>query len=292
MAIEKIELEDGTFECHVANYSEIEEAFNDTTISKAYLDCDIDCNDYGVNFEWSINRTSDIVFDLCKHTIKNIMIKKDCDLFNTSKGYIYVSNGKILNVFNNIAKHIAYHTIFENVSLSINANNVTDTSFYKCAFNCCTMYYESSKLNNNLWEGAIDSSIKNSDIYLKINDVNNKILFNYNSLAPGVGVIDGSRIRGKVEINSNVDYLLSNKAIINSVINLEIPEYKSESTQLKLVNNGSYLISTGVINTEIINNGDDSTYDVGDVITKCNSSFLSDGDWLNINGFAVAQIQN
>lgn len=123
------------------------------------LDADIDCNDYGDSFEWETiyvgykgsTLSSPERFcrlDLCGHTIKNILIKRNNKLFERSnymkENETYVKNGKILNIFNNgIESLIAEHgddksMYFENISFSINCSGITShiteyTNMKKCA---------------------------------------------------------------------------------------------------------------------------------------------------------------
>jgi len=171
------------------------------------LNSNIDCNDYGDSFEWTtiqphFDGETTWYIDLGGNTIKNIMIAKDNCLFGTSTGHgkdVYISNGKLLNIFNNGASSILsatnYNKIFlENVSMSVNGEGVTEEPFKGTYFNKCSLYYVSTHKSGAKGKILTDGTADYSDFYISQEEGGTTgIAMFYNF------VFSNSRLRGKLK---------------------------------------------------------------------------------------------
>lgn len=210
----------------VHSYEEISQVVSaNRTQGKYYIKLanDINCNDYGEDFEWStIITPGDGItydFDLDTHAIKNIKVAANNFLFrgnsSTTYGDWLIHDGKILNVFLNGAvgfsaplasqennKSICY----TNVSISIDGTGATGAIFNGAYFDTCAIYFVSNGngiVNQvfSYYSGAHVIGIKNSDIYLDISDVHELAIAknrNGNSNNYTVTMLD-CRFTGKVK---------------------------------------------------------------------------------------------
>ena len=163
----------------VHNYDELKEKYTEqngsTTEWYIKLVNDIDCNDFGDSWEWTAMERGygNKYIDLDNHTIKNIMIKNGSSLFSDSNGSTYISNGKILNVFNNDAQTILDNVRLNNISMSANGNGLRSYGFKNVLFEKCAVYFKSSKLNAAFCTVSSSSlTCKNTDFYFDISDKN------------------------------------------------------------------------------------------------------------------------
>lgn len=288
------------------------------------LGSDIDYNNYDSSWEWtpiefgyqySILPDRKCNFDLNNHTIKNAYIPTNSHMFslrlddgsvNPSSvcDAIKIKNGNILNIFTNKAKYICEHATFTNTSTSW-LLDTTAVPFDACNFNESSVYFASKQLPQDttivVGHSSNDASkqiMRNCDIYFAIDDCNRKNittsgypLFRVASTSTtATSALVGCRLRGSLGKNCNSYELLTNAKVVDTVIDLLIPEYKDTSEKYS----GLYLIynvgaSTGVLNTEKINGGDTSTYFHSSKMTECNTEQLKDADWLNENGFFVVK---
>lgn len=202
----------------VHSYAEIKNAMERSIADKyIVLANNINCNDYGEDFEWQApaivgSLPGTFHFDLDGHTIKNIKVKSGSSLFRCyyGDGSSSVYNGAILNVF--LGNAVAFVTgdggsrqnvSFVNLSISVDGTGVTGYTFYQCKFKNCAVWFQSSKLLNDVFR--IDTSgvagdqlmIENTDIHIEISNLNDKSIFR--GAADNVKyLLSGVRLDGKV----------------------------------------------------------------------------------------------
>lgn len=269
----------------VHNYDEIKDVFQNKVTSDylyAKLANDIDCNDYGDSWEWEtikVRASWNFEFDLNGHTIKNVMIKSGNSLFHGVTNLNVIRNGKILNVFNNAGKSIIYGDglILKDVSMSINGTGLTGKAFNYTTLENCAIYFKSSKLNDYFYyhNASNTESVKNSDFYFEINDVNRRMLFNNNTPK---SLINNCRFSGKIGGEKDAGWL-HYYSINNSVIEIDT----TESTGSLYVTFNS---SKGtIINAEICSL-DSATLD----LIYCTTAQMRDADYLNSIGFTVVKV--
>lgn len=269
----------------VHNYDEIKDVFQNKVTSDylyAKLANDIDCNDYGDSWEWEtikVRASWNFEFDLNGHTIKNVMIKSGNSLFHGVTNLNVIRNGKILNVFNNAGKSIIYGDglILKDVSMSINGTGLTGKAFNYTTLENCAIYFKSSKLNDYFYyhNTSNTESVKNSDFYFEINDVNRRMLFKNNTPK---SLINNCRFSGKIGGEKDAGWL-HYYSINNSVIEIDT----TESTGSLYVTFNS---SKGtIINAEICSL-DSVTLD----LIYCTTAQMRDADYLNSIGFTVIKV--
>lgn len=277
----------------VHSYDELKEKYTkqDSSTTNCYIKLanDIDCNDFGDSWEWTaMERVYDSgsgnkYIDLDNHTIKNIMIKSGGSLFSDNIGSTHISNGKILNVFNSGARTILENVRLNNISISVNGTNITFKAFYNVVFEKCAVYFKSNKLNNSVFYGNIYPYCKYSDFYLEINDKNERPIFeNY---ALGSETMTDCRVRGYVRGKSKNYYLVYGGTCANSVIEMDTTNMTWDSTSSSRQPFYYQDKSTGIINTEISPNLDNTGS-----LTACTTAQMRDPDYLNSIGFVVAKV--
>ena len=269
----------------VHSYDEIKEALT-SKVSSGYeyvrLENDINCNDYGLEFEWStisLKSVNNINFDLNGHTIKNMLIKSGNALFSGMYNNQIIHNGRILNVFNDGGNGIIIGNgmQIQNVSMSINGTGLTGSAFQKTCFKNCSVYFKSKKLNNSFLYTNITSSIitaKNCDFYFDIDNVNGIKLFNISNGRD----IDGCRFRGKAG-GTTATWLLSSQPINNCVVEIDTSNLTST---FKMISDTS--VNT-IVNTEVSSNIPASDGTIG-----CTTAQMRDADYLNSIGFTVVKV--
>lgn len=272
----------------VHNYDELKEKY--TEQNRTSLDWyiklvnDIDCNDFGDSWEWTAmgRGYGNKYIDLDNHTIKNIMIKSGSSLFSDNERRTYISNGKILNVFNNGAQTILNNVILNNISMSANGSNLTSYGFKNVLFEKCAVYFKSSKLNDAFCTVSSSLTCKNTDFYFDISDKNEQTIFSTNV---NFCMLDNCRIQGIIGGSSDA-YYLSNAYCTNSVIEVDTTNmtWKSNIADSSFKQPCQYT-STGIINTEI------SPILAGTSGLKaCTTAQMRDPDYLNSIGFVIAKV--
>ncbi len=185
----------------VHNYDEIKDVMARTKIGKYLrLANDIDCNDYGAEFEWSApeivtNDGGTFYFDLGGFAIKNVKVAANSSLFkyyrsNGTNNSIY--NGALLNVFLpnavgfvNIANDtsVTIKCTLQDLSISIDGTTATGIIFEDCKLTRCAVWFQSGKLLNDVFRvynnGSIGDrdAINDCDFYFDIQDMNGKSIF-------------------------------------------------------------------------------------------------------------------
>lgn len=231
----------------VHNYTELKTACNNSNV---YIELgnNIDCNDYGENFEWqTVTLGSGSDLDLKTHTIKNFKVADNNYAFHSSN-YSKIHNGKILNVYlarsygfsaswNSTESRWAY---LENLSISINTGGGLNNTevFSSFAMNACAIYIEGDVNTHLIYPYSADGAeITNTDFLLDIDSNTGEC-----SIFSGYGVrVKNCRIRGRFNItNAQTNRTLyKNGGFYLCVIDL--------TTNAGSVSSSS---STGIINTD------------------------------------------
>lgn len=268
----------------VHDYEELKTACNN---SNAYIELanDINCNDYGEDFEWqtvSLGGSSDL--DLKTYTIKNFKVKDNNYVFHANN-WSKIHNGKILNAYlarsygfsaswNSTESRWAY---LENLSISINTGaGLNGSSVFSCfAMNANAIYVEGD-INSHLIQiyDADGSEITNTDFLFDVDSNSNECSV-FNSYGARV---KNCRIRGRFNItNAPATYrrLYNNGSFYLCVIDL--------TTNANSVSSQS---STGIINTDKTSSGDFST----SAMTAVASQEIINGDALRAKHFDVINV--
>lgn len=293
----------------VHSYDEIKTASQSdypSSLSYMKLGNDINCNDYGDEFEWeTITLGKDggqgLVFDLDGHTIKNIMIKSGNTLF-TGWCYNYRSilkNGKILNVFGNSHTSVlgarntgtGQYWLVQNLSISANNASCTAEAFRYVKFESCAIYFITPKLLSRITISAgAGYQFKNCDCYFEVTDWNGQTLFHdggYNS-----NTFDNCRVVANIGglgdgRNNGVFFRGGSAGFVNCVV--DVTGYTDSN--YPFFNNSC----TGVINKDhfgIGNSQESASHDYTSVygLTACTTAEITSGDALRAKGFTVVNV--
>lgn len=294
----------------VHNYDELKEKYTEGNESSIewYIKLvnDIDCNDLGDDWEWTAmpRGYGNKHIDLDGHTIKNIMIKSGSSLFSDKNGSTYISNGKILNVFNNGAVNIFNGVTLNDISISVNGTGVTDIAFVGSRMTNCALYYKTAKLNNYIatcYHQEDQVYFKNCDLWFDVFDVNEKTLAENTNRVISYSRIgfENCRMRGTIKgipagfdgSSYGGDYSgkgLFNRAYCNNCV------IEMDTTGLVFTADYQYLLPifrTLDGTNSIINK--DKMSDRCDLSNKnyaCTTSQMRDADYLNSIGFNVVKV--
>lgn len=294
----------------VHNYDELKEKYTEqngsTTEWYIKLVNDIDCNDFGDSWEWTAMERGygNKYIDLDNHTIKNIMIKSGSSLFSDGGGSTYISNGKILNIFNNGATNIFNGVTFNDVSISVNGTGVTDVAFVSSRMTNCALYYKTAKLNNRIatcshqWDEVY---FKNCDLWFDVFDVNGKTLAeNTNTIVNSSCIaFENCRMRGTIKgipagfggSSYGGDHEgrgLFNRACCNNCV------IEMDTSELVFTANYQWLypIFKTLDGTHSVINKDKMSdrCNLSDKNYACTTAQMRDPDYLNSIGFTVAKV--
>lgn len=278
----------------VSSYDELKSVFS-AGGRHTKLISDIDCNDYGIDFEWqtiSFSFSSGWL-DLDGHTIKNAMVAKNGVMFqnkyNNGSGSAYtIKNGKILNIFNNSASRYFEGVNFYNVSMSLSGTNLSSNVFYSCTFDSCAVYIKSNKLNGSCLQFGTS---KNSDFWFDIKDLNSKPVLMSDE-------IDNCRIRGKVAGKVCLDmysfgtyrytlFTLSNARSGDAPINYSVIELDTTDA----IAEGGGRIITGRCSATVYNKDISPKFEIGkDGFYPLTTEQIRNADSLDDVGFLVVDV--
>ena len=273
-------------------YTDLSTIFSDK-ISLGYgnyikLGNDIDCNAYGESFEWetlsSTYSTRWFDFDLDGHTIQNIKVAADNNMFTTGGGNrCDIRNGKILNLFLSEANGLAScsgELYFSNLSISTNVTGARSYLTSRAFFENCSLYAEgimSSMICMNYDEQL--PLFKNCDIKLAIDNLNEKRIFGKDSNFGGVSIgFDNCRIRGYVKGATASNCVVGMCSMVNSVCDLDTLQ-TTHSGLISAFGAGG----TGVCNSDKLADG----ISAGGSITEVTSQEIINGEALRTEGFVV-----
>ena len=233
----------------VHNYTELKTACNNSNVY-VELANNINCNDYGEDFEWQtvvLGSNSDL--DLKTYIIKNFKVKDNNYVFHADN-WSKIHNGKILNVYlarsygfsakwNSTESRWAY---LENLSISINTGGGLNNSMvFDCfAMNACAIYIEGDVKSHliRLYD-ADGAEITNTDFLFDIDSNTGEC-----SIFSGHGArVKNCRIRGRFNITGNINRVL----YINGGFYLCVIDLTTSATN---VSSNPSTVSTGIINTD------------------------------------------
>ena len=165
----------------VHSYDELKYACEQhgNTYEKFYtkLANDINCNDYGEDWEWETitlgsnasGANKNNCVDLDGHTIKNVYIKNNNGLFtsnSTAAGDL--KNGKILNVFGNSPSRILTKVSVDNISMSMQLGTPSATLFDSNIIINCAFYIVITSAGGRTIFYCVAGGIKNIDLYIEL----------------------------------------------------------------------------------------------------------------------------
>ena len=280
---------DGT-EAHpweVHNYEEIKWACEDAeaiptgqtaTSGYVYINLvnDIDCQEYDVDFTWSITCLHSIYLDLCQHTIETFYITGSGYMFrsNVNSGDYYIGNGKILNVYGywdggsmGVFMFITsnnHAVLIENISFSIDMSKLS-TIYYMnnigvtlYTIKNCSFWIQGDRREATVYRDLLPFSgmVSCCDFYLNdVKTINSGIVTGYS--ASQTTVLTNCRFQGnyseKITSTGGAQYLFSNAILRNCVFDLGINRDSTSTgtSALGFVNNVS-TSNTGIYNSEKI----------------------------------------
>lgn len=230
----------------VHSYAEIKEATEshntgDYTMYYTKLANDIDCNDYGTDWEWteiilacntgsgtSLKRWANTL-DLDGHTIKNAYVANGENMFssiiNSGEGKGVIKNGKLLNIFGANPKNIFASTQVENVSVSAQLTSYSDrftTGIWK---NCAIYLIVLNNGGRTPFYYSIQDGLKNVDIYAELLNCT----AGSNLIQPSGSIsLDSLRIAGKAtpaDPSNPPTFRISSQRIVNSVVDFDLTEF-------------------------------------------------------------------
>ena len=295
----------------VHSYDEIVEAVTShygtgNTPYYSQLANDIDCNDYGVDWEWETielasnasGKTHSDILDLNGHTIKNVYIANSNYLFRgVSSSYpTEVKNGKILNIFGNSPSSVFSAITITNISASMQLGHISNNAINTCVVHNCALYAIILDMNTQsfIFYGS-STAIKNVDIYLEAYGCNSSSTCQV--LRPsGTVSIDSVRLIGKaVPANKSapVDFKISSQKLYNSVIDFDMsafvyPEGTTGTTNI-LAGAGD---NTTVINKSKINVSGYSRYVIpAGYLQATSTEQMKIGADLRSLGFLVVNVE-
>lgn len=248
----------------VHSYAEIQETVGSSTTGDTYtkLANDIDCNDYGANFEWeTIASPSNSLryFDLDGHTIKNVYIKNDNYMF---KGYnssyrMFIYNGKILNVFGSSVKGFMLSGNFANLSISLQFTTITDSQIFNTVkMRSCALYIILLNGTGRTIFGTGSIDIQNLDLYLEVYNINattSSNAFRTMGQSSGTYTYDSIRLVGKAHMGESCNYantMIAAGRMSNSVIDFDMTEFGELSGSYNAI--GVTSNNTTVINSALL----------------------------------------
>lgn len=310
----------------VHSYEELRTVTTDRTYLPNYgkawaaLDADINCNDYGADFEWeTINLGVSgsysspygaMSFDLNGHTIKNIPVKLNNSLFNanftaSNQGDAeFKGNGKLLNVFTQPSS-TAYliigrnaSSVVSNLSLSANLGNGAYGIFLNTKVENSAIYAEQSQVGGDAI--LLYSNTDSDSSYCTLSNVDAKIFvtghFNNHITWTASGTVGtkplilSSRIQGKMKSNEGLNSgWLSRGKLLNCVVDLDM----SEASFGSMSYSGKWSCedgSDGVMNVDNQPTNQQSEVYFTRGMTGVTSSEIINGEALRNKGFTVVNV--
>lgn len=256
----------------VHSYDEIVEAVTShygtgATPYYSRLANDINCNDYGVDWEWETielasnasGRTHADILDLNGHTIKNAYIANNGYLFKgvNSTYPAEIKNGKTLNIFGNSPNGIFGSIKVTNVSASMEFGHINNNAISTCIVHNCALYAIILDMNSHafIYFGSA-TDIKNVDIYLEAYGCNDSSTCMVLRPSAYSATCDSVLLVGKAVPASNPpkDFKICTTGMYNSAIDFDMsafvyPEGTTGTTNI-IAGNGD---NTTVINKSNIN---------------------------------------
>lgn len=266
----------------------------------AKLANDINCNDYGADFEWEQVTIGDgvysgmtMVLDLDNHTIKNVSVKQNNNMFyleTYSDRGSCIKNGKILNVFTSGAKAIlegknnSYNSI-ESLSISVNTTGSTYVPFTCISIISCAIYALTYLMKAPFFYACI---CRQSDLYFDVKEVNyyypdGSCTFSYCRIR---GTISGS---AGFSGHSNNMRTTFNNNFSNCVIEVDNTDWYREGAQFNyapdpLIYGFNSSTNVCLINKDKICDSNKSSWQF------MTTEQIRDADYINSKGFVVVEV--
>lgn len=273
------------------------------------LSNDIDCNDYGDGWKWETINNGDIsngrttFFDLNGHTIKNVMIKSGNVMFegggHIAAHNVKVMNGKLLNIFSEGATNIFKKSTLYKLSISVDASTITEQAFWCCQIDTCSIYVLSTKILGDglfYFRRSKNYYAVNSDIWLDIKDMNQKLLWAVDSGDNDRCPATDCRFRG--EINGRLTYKTYNSTIYSTlfgekaercVIDIACKSPISDIGNLSVFSDNEYLPTTSIFNESKFKGS--YAYSIGGRNSiVCTDKEMKSYDELIKKGFSVVKV--
>ena len=297
----------------VHSYDEIKEAAEshntgDYTMYYMKLANDIDCNDYGADWEWtviefakntgsgsSLKRWANTL-DLDGHSIKNAFVangeKMFAGIISGTTGYGIIKNGKILNIFGSNPYCIFPSMYLNNVSVSSQLTSYGDrfsTGFFQ---NCAIYLIVLQNGSKTPFYYSQNNALKNVDIYVELLNCTSGAQL----ISPGGAVtLDSIRISGKAtpaDPNNLGSFKISNQKLINSVVDFDLTEWSypegTTGTVSIIVSDGN---NTTVANAEKLQVAGYQKLIIPSGIIQATTAQIRNGDNLRSLGFLVANVE-
>lgn len=300
----------------VHDYWELKSVCDSTTkntgVNYVNLANDIDCNDYGDSFEWESLKLSTfsragsiyyryyIDFDMCGHTIKNILIKANNKLFEHTQNSVgegvKIRNGKLLNIFNNGIEYLVHSSTwecpicFDNVSMSINTNGITNVDFNAIKMNKCAIYLDGNMTADIIRVNASNVCISNSDFIIngthKNKPAGGTTYFAYNQTNGQFDTVSNCRIRGNMIFKGG----FCNFARMSNCV-VDVPMWMGSygAYASPFIASGN---NTGVVNADKVHdqNGNGEGYWNENGMTRVTDTELKSAAALQAKGFNVVKV--
>lgn len=289
----------------VHDYNELRALKNYTGNEMKYakLCNDINCNDYGSDFQWETVQLGDgsssgmtMILDLDSHTIKNVAIKPGNKMF-LLKAYggrgSGIKNGMIRNVFANAAGAVVESEFdgstivgsLNGISFSINATGESTYTFIGVNIAACAIYLLTYKLTRALFDSC---TCQQSDVWFDVKDVN----YNY---PDGSCAFSYCRIRGTISGSAGFSGHPNNvRTTFNNnfsycVIEIDNTDWYREGAQFNYAPNPMIYGFNGNTNTCIINK--DKICDTSNTSWQfMTTEQIRDPDYINSKGFVVVEV--
>ena len=268
---------------------------------------DIDCNDYGSDFEWQTitlgsnasgaNKNNSIDFD--GHTIKNVFIKQGNKLFDsTGNNLAEIKNGKILNVFGSSISGFIPKTVISNMSISVQIGTTSSNYLFdSCPMSYCALYVIFTNADGKaIMYVAGANTVNNIDMYFEMYNctMGTKIT---NASSTSNGQIDSVRFVGKMKLKNPEDpptpqngVWISGKAT-NSVFDIDFTDYDySQSSAQSRALFGGAGDNTTVINWEKVPHAASADYTASGYL-KATTAQMTVGSELRGLGFLVVNVE-
>ncbi len=293
----------------VHSYDEIKEACEQhgSTYTKFYtkLANDINCNDYGEDWEWetitlgsnATGANKNNCLDLDGHTIKNVYIKNSNGLFtsnSTAAGDL--KNGKILNVFGNSPAKILTKVSVENISMSMQLGTPSATPFDSNIIKNSAIYLIITNVDSKTIFYSSAGSHKNIDLYIELyNCRQNARIFHGGSHTNAD--VDSVRVVGIMkapvgELPASTDGVWTYGKATNSVFDIDMTDFNYAGISA----NPKGLFGSAGDNTTVINWGkvpheSSADYTANGYLKAASTEEMKIGADLRALGFLVVNVQ-
>lgn len=295
----------------VHSYDELKYACEQhgSTIERYYtkLGADIDCNEYGSDWEWQTivlgsnssgaNKNNSVDFldpdGVTQHVIKNVYVKNGNKLFDSENiSHAEVKNGKILNVFGANPSNFATNVHLDNMSISLQFGTPNAAVFSGCKITNCAIYaivVNSTTYHLITYSGS-GTNIKNLDLYCEIGGITGNIAIFYSTSSSEY--VDSVRVSGKLSAVGSSTPVVASQRMVNSVVNIDMLGVLAEG----VAGNKAIISGTGnnttVVNTSLLQTANPYySYLAGTNNLQATAEQIRKGADLRSLGFLVVNVE-